>query len=109
MITYARRQRVDSNSMMADFLRHGSAQLVHGGFACVVGATGQSLDAGLVETGVAGTVGCKLTLLAMLPDMDAMRTMLPWILFATMSFATAFAVMKDPGYNVSGNSDYLMG
>jgi hypothetical protein len=42
-----------------------------------------------------------LTLLAMLPDIEAMRTMLPWILFATMSLATAFAVMKDPWVVVS--------
>ena len=40
------------------------------------------------------------TLLAILPDIDAMRTMLPWILFAAMSFATALAVMKDPGDDV---------
>ena len=37
----------------------------------------------------------------MLPDIDAIRTMLPWILFATMSFATALAVMKDPEDDVS--------
>lgn len=40
----------------------------------------------------------------MLPDIDAMRTMLPWILFATMSLATAFAVMNDPNISVSKNS-----
>jgi hypothetical protein len=43
----------------------------------------------------------ELTLLAMLPDIDAMRTMLPWTLFATISFATALAVMKDPEMLVS--------
>ena len=38
--TYAGREGVDSDSMLADFLRHGSAELVDGGFACVVGAAG---------------------------------------------------------------------
>jgi hypothetical protein len=37
----------------------------------------------------------------MLPDIEAMSTMLPWTLFATMSFATALAVMKDPGVLIS--------
>lgn len=46
----------------------------------------------------------SLTLLAMLPDIDAIRTMLPWILFATMSLATALAVMKDPWVVVSKKS-----
>jgi len=41
--TYARRQGVDADPMQADFLRHGSTQLMHGGFACVVCAAGQSL------------------------------------------------------------------
>jgi len=45
----------------------------------------------------------------MLPDMDAMRTMLPWILFATMSFATALAVMKEPEMEgVRKSSDWLV-
>jgi hypothetical protein len=34
--------------MDADFLRHGSAELVYGGFACVVGAAGQTLALMLV-------------------------------------------------------------
>lgn len=37
-----------------------------------------------------------LTLFAMIPDIEAINTMLPWILLATMSFATALAVMKEP-------------
>jgi hypothetical protein len=41
--TCAGREGVDSDSMLADFLRHGSAELVDGGFACVVGAAGQAL------------------------------------------------------------------
>jgi hypothetical protein len=53
----------------------------------------------ILRVGRLGWWGLRLTLLAMLPDMDAMRTMLPWILFATMSFATALAVMKDPARN----------
>ena len=32
--------------------------------------------------------------------------MLPWILFATMSLATAFAVMNDPDVSVS--NDFLI-
>lgn len=46
----------------------------------------------------------RLTLLAMLPDIDAIRTMLPGILFATMSFATALAVMKEPGMDCQHHS-----
>jgi hypothetical protein len=37
----------------------------------------------------------------MLPDIDAMRTMLPCTLFATISFATALAVINDPEMLVS--------
>ena len=40
MTTYAGGEGVDSDSVLANFLRHGSTQLVHGGFACVVGAAG---------------------------------------------------------------------
>lgn len=40
--TYARRKRIDADTVHADLLRHGAAHLVDGGFAGVVGAAGQA-------------------------------------------------------------------